>query len=281
MNAGYMSGYEKLDIAILPQSGTAETAVVSRPYDMSKYDKALFIVSAGSMCSTGGNSTSGIIWGRLLQLPSTSTGGAIAVYSASSFNALKMGTTGSDSITGVQAVVLTCGSSGITGDYITLWNKSSADAVTYTASTSIVSTVVTATTDLLYSTSSELANIALKLKNQINDSTHGVSGLFATAASTTVSVITIRPKDAGEGTVNIIASVAVAASSGGPRPVIGESLGYLAFNAQDLSVSSSYRYIMLELTPSTGCQLSAILLRGSGRYSPTQYVTGYKTGGAT
>ncbi len=281
MSAGYMSGYQKLDIAILPQAGVAETAMVSRPYDMSKYEKALFIVSAGSMGSTGMGSTSGIVWGRILQLPSTSTGGAIAAFSNSSFSAFYLGSTNSDAITNVQSIILTCGSSGRTGESITLWGKSSASAVTFTASTSIASTVVTATTDFLYSTSSELTNIALKLVNQINDSTCGVEGLFATAASTTVSVLNIRPKNAGECAISILASVTAPTSSGAVRPVVGEALGYLAINAADLSVSSSYRYIMLELTPSSGFQVSAMLLRGSGRYSPTQYVAGYKTGGAT
>lgn len=279
--AGYLSGYEKVDIAILPQTGTAETAIVSRPYDMEGYDRAIFVVQGGSMGAVAGQSTSPVVWGRVLQGLSTSTGTFVALWSVSSFSGFKMGTTNQNNITNAAAVTFVSGSSHVTGDYITLWAKSSGSAVTYTFSTTLSSTGTIGTTGFLISASSQAENIMRQLVNSINDSTIGATGLYAsTQGAASTEGFILRAKEAGEGAVNVIASLA-AASSGKMVPHILEQIGYASLLGSELAVSSSYKFIMLELTPSSGCLLSATLVRGSGRYSPTQYVAGYKTGGAT
>jgi hypothetical protein len=197
-----------------------------------------------------------------------------------------MGSTGTKTlISNAQAIVITAGSSPVTGDYITMWGKSSAveNVRTYTFSTTISSTGVAATTDLFLSATSELANIALKLQNFINSQTTMGLGyeLYTSAASTAVSAFTVRSKEAGESYVNSLVSVVSVGSSGSLNQIIQESMGYIALKTGEMSLSSSYRYIMLELTPSSAFVLSAMLLRGAPRYTPNQYASGYKVGGAT
>ncbi len=258
-----ISGMNRIDIAIAPSSYASATAVTSRYYNMKDYDRAIFIITAGSMPSTE------YVECRLLQAPtSTAPAAAIAIGTACTIGST-MGT--ATYIKKAILVVLEAASTNtnwVNADTIVINN------VTFTlmstssgfvgTSTSIPSTGgFSAGRYVVTSSNAGTPYDSLHhLKAFIDHGTYGCQGLAATVSGAASSILTIYPEPMGEKAITITASNVLLTKYS------MQSVGYLECHGAELATSSNFDDVAVEVTPSTVAKFGAVLLRGTPRYSP-------------
>lgn len=257
--AGVISGYVKIDTALQPSTWAA--AVTSDYFDMSGYEKAIFIVEGGSMTA------SGTMTGSILQAYTSTGGGGTALGVYTTANGAPADAT---TVTDALAITIDNASSWTATNYVTLWTDSSADAVTYTfTSTSYTSDASTAsfsTSRYVYSSSdmTHAAGAVEHLVAYINHATYGVPGITAKAysgfsASSNDVYIYSDTK-----TINAIASASSAAYLYPNKWTMA-----LECHAAELASASSFQYIAVQVTPSTVQHIAAALIRSGSRYAVT------------
>ncbi len=258
--AGAISGYNKIDIALAPTSVADATAVTSRYFPIRSYDKALFIVTAGTMSATGQ------IQMRLLQAQtSTAPGAAIAIGTYATMN---LGVTGGVLVNSESATLIQV-SSGSTAlvDSTLIINE-----VTYTFTSTGVGATATATSDFaaarLIATSSVQTSVGFArtlhhLAAYVNHATYGVQDVTATVHAGTSTGITFTPTSPGEVTLDLTMGTIST-----DKPLYSNFMvGYMECHGAELATSSDYDHVAIELTPSTVAHLAVTLLRGSARYT--------------
>jgi hypothetical protein len=103
----------------------------------------------------------------------------------------------------------------------------------------------------------------------INHTTYGVPGI--TAVKTSTHLTTLTPTIPG---INYVTAV-----GGATITVRSYAIdGYIEVNANELDFANGFNHIAIQLTPSTGVILHAMIIRGYNRYTPVQYFGGEKVG---
>ncbi len=258
----------KIDCALQPSSAAA--AVTSEYVKMYNYDKAIFIIEAGSGLTASGT------WSASVVSAYSNTGGGSA---ALSFYTTMPTSTPIDALTinKASAILVDAISSANTLDTLTINDliftfNSSAGVTTGTFSTN---RYVTANDD------GSTANVtAPHLAACINHASYGVPGVtavvngsvIATASSNNVLLFT-----GGETAITAIASAVRIALV----PV--KSVAQLEVKSADLLANTSHKYVAVTLTPSSvpaAGGISATIVRSGWRYaySNTGYVSDYNLG---
>ncbi len=254
--AGVMSGYNKVDIAVVG----ASSDYTSPYYDMSGYEKAIFICSMGSMNS------SEYVGLRLYQAV-TSTGGSAQLLNINT-------TVGSTTalacdINSAVAIYLDNASSMLTTQTIVV------NGVTFTASNT--ETTGTFSTGRLFQSSSDGGKTTQCIEHlaaYINHATYGCTGLIVYPAATSLTITSLSGQKAV--TVQL-------GTSTGLLMYPTRSIGILECHAADLASASSMRYLAVCSTASVAGAItkqSAVVIRCGARYTPetTAQVSGYAFG---
>ncbi len=260
--AGVMSGYNKVDIAIVG----ASSAATSPYYDMSGYEKAIFIVSAGSM---GSSENVAVVLNQAV----SSTGSGAQILGI----ATTMGSTTALACNVDKAVVARFEVGTTTVDASTVVINGITYTLTSTATSTGLSTGSFDATRMIAASSAGTSSTQLieHLGAYINNATYGVPGLLATVGSTYIT-ITAQPPGS-----KVITAVISASSAAYIRAE--QSFATLECNSAEFSVSSSMRYVAVVATPSVAAaitKLNAVVIRCGPRYSPdsTALVSGYAQG---
>ena len=99
----------------------------------------------------------------------------------------------------------------------------------------------------------------------INDPTYGVPGVKAT--SNGVDTVTLTVSEPGDTTITV-----AVANGAGLVAATTKALGYVEIDASDLDLVGGFTHVALKVTPSAATVTGATLLRGEGRFTPTQAV---------
>ncbi len=266
---GSISGYNRLDVAIAPSSYASATAVTSRYFNMKDYDRAVFIITAGSMESTH------YLECRLVQAPtSTAPAAAIAIGQACTIGS----TQGTSIYLERASVVVLEGASTDTnwpsGDTIVLngitFTLLSTSSGFLTGTTAGPSTgTFTAGRYIVSSSGSATPSATLNhFKAFIDHNVYGVPGVTAAiSGGAGSSVFTIYPEPMGEKAITMTFSTVNITK----RSI--QSVGYLEVHGAELATSSNFDHVAVEVTPSTVAKFGAVILRGTPRYSPEIVLT--------
>ncbi|MHB8124656.1 MAG: hypothetical protein ACYDEJ_03265 [Desulfitobacteriaceae bacterium] len=233
-----LSEMNHIGIAIPTQSlnGTATGAY----HSLSKYGKALFVVSVGAMAAAATS---------ILQVMQAKD--ALATSA-------KVITNNAATITANTAVT----SATLTLATVTVGQAVTINGLTYTAA---------AAADLpnrVFSQAGDDTADATSLAAAINHSTAGVPGIKATAAA---AVITLTATDPGEATITITAAAATITAA------TVSAVGYVECDASFLDINNGFTHVALRVTNSAAIVTGAIFERGEARYSPVQMVAAAKT----
>jgi hypothetical protein len=108
---------------------------------------------------------------------------------------------------------------------------------------------------------------AASLAAAINHATAGVPGVLAAANAAVVTLTAIEP---GERAITVVGTAVrlVAATV--------RAIGYVECDAAFLDTANDFNHLAIRVTNSAAMQTGAVLIRGKGRYSPTQYVAAAK-----
>lgn len=245
--AGNLSGYAKIDFAVT----NASSGFTTPYYDMSGYDKAIFIVECGTMASSGMLSLSG------LQAVSSTGSGAVVTGHYTT-----MGSTSSLAcdVVKADAVFLEGASTNMT-DLMTL----EINDITFTAQKSTAGDTGTFDSDRYVCSSSD-GGVSTQfydhLAAYINHATYGCTGLIATAASTRLTIDVYPP---GEKVITTQLSI-----SSGCQFYVARSHSIVEMNAAELAAASSMRYVGCTGTLAAGPTLktNVTIIRSGARYSP-------------
>ncbi len=256
-----ISGMNRIDIAIAPSSYASATAVTSRYFNMKDYDRAIFIITCGSMPSS-----QAYVDCRLVEAQ-TSTAPTVAVPTGT---ACVIGSTvATDSyIEKASIAVLEADSSNaayrhgntIVINGITYTLKSSSDGTAAPTSSDYAATRLVGCS----SNDTVTSNLTMThLSQYINHAVYGVPGLAASLSGAASSLLTIYAEPMGEKAITITFSNAT-----GCVFYPTQQVGYLEIHGAELVSSSGFDHVAVEVTPSTVAKIGAVLLRGTPRYSP-------------
>lgn len=259
--AGYLSGDCRIDI-VGPSSIVAAAATATSNYvDMSRYKKVMFVVSCGTMDSSGAIALA-------MQAARSSTGsGAIAIGVNATMNA--EAAAGGLTITKAAEVFITGSSDAGFADgqaYVI-------NGITYTAE----STVGTTGMSTGYFTSARIfcggtgadgssePNRSLHhLAAYINHPQYGVPGVFAIVTGVTSS-LTLYANNSAYGESAITVTVPITSQA----HYIKKMVGSVEALADILSTSSGFNYVAVTATPAgSAVSLSGVAIRSGARFSP-------------
>lgn len=99
----------------------------------------------------------------------------------------------------------------------------------------------------------------------VNDATYGVEGVFASAASTTVTLVS---EDPGE----YVITVAKTENAGTITLATVEAIAYVNLLADNLDADNSFTHVAAKVTTTANTTVAVQLLRGIPRFQPTQNV---------
>ena len=235
-----LSESQKIDIALTAAS--LNGAGTGAYFPMSKYGKALFVVEVGAMAAAA---TSVL---QVMQATNAAAGGAkVITNNAATITAN----------TNVAAALLTSAVVHVAGDTYTVnglvFTAAAADGGA-TSRTYAIGADATAST----------ANLAAK----INSAVVGVPGVLATA---NVGALTLTADEPGEVAITLSAS---AGAVGVPSRL--RAIAYVECDASFLDDTNGFSHVAIRVTNSAAILTGAVLLRGEGRFSPTQYVAASK-----
>jgi hypothetical protein len=254
-----ISQKEKIDIGLVGRLVSATTAITPA-YDMGTYEKALFLVQMGTTALTLGSTSFNLLM-RPLQFVNSTDALALGVPIAASSQAqLQLGASSFDTLTGASIITCVQGSSPRAGESFVL------NGLTFTYSAAVAASTTDAFTSArLMSASSNLAGNLTRFAAIVNDPTYGCTGLLATATATQVTLIAVPP---GDKSITLAINVTAGGSSGSMRAYPTQMQGYIELDTRNVSVSSSYRYVGLEIQPASSFDINVVVLRGEGRYFP-------------
>jgi hypothetical protein len=257
--AGNLVGYEKIDIALSPTSIASAADTCTKFFPLRSHDKALFIVTCGTMSATGAIAMSIL----QSQTASTATVSAIGTYATMGADVTGMVLTNVES----AHIISSSGTTGLVDSTLVI------NEVTYTFSSTGVGGVATATSDFaaarLIATSSVMlpdgiARTWHHLAAYVNHGVYGVKDVTATVSAGTSTGITFTATEPGDVTIDLTAGTLST-----DMPIYSDrSVGYMECHGAELATSSDYDHVALQVTPSTVAHIAISLVRGSARYSP-------------
>ncbi len=254
----YLSGSNKFDVAIAPT--TVNAAITSSYYEMSKYDKVIFIAQSGTMSSTDHIALS------ILQAKSSTGSGSVALGVYSSVN----GTPTSDGCNISKAAeVQINGSSGAggfsTGDTFAI------NGITFTCRSTLVTQFTTATfaaDRYLYTTTGGSTTPHLTMNHlaaYINHATYGVPGVHAIVSAAS-SYITLYGNDSNDSADKSITISMGSTSTGVMFPT--KMIGSVECKSAELATSSGFNYVAVQSSGSAVTKFAATAVRSGARFSP-------------
>lgn len=235
-----LSEVVKIDTALT--SANLNGAGTGAYFKMDKYRKALFVVEVGAMAAAA-TSVAQVMQAQ----DAAATGAKVVTNNAATITAN----------VNVAAALLTSAVVHVAGDVYTV------NGLTFTAAAADVPG--TRTYAIGADATASTANLAAK----INDSVIGVPGVLASAAVGVLTLTAIEPGDvaitltAGAGDVGV--------------PSTARAVAYVECDASFLDNANDFTHVAIRVTNSAAIQTGGVLLRGDGRYSPTQYVAASKT----
>lgn len=234
-----LSEASKIDIALT--SANLNAAGTGTYYKMDKYGKALFIAEIGAMAAAA---TSVL---QVMQAQNAAgTGAKVITNNAATITANA----------NVAAAILTSAVVHVAGDTYTI------NGLTFTAAAADVPG--TRTYAIGANATASTANLAAK----INNPAIGVPGVTASAA---VGVLTLTAAEPGG------AAITIAAGGGAVGvPSTLRAIGYIECDASFLDDANDFTHVAIRVTNSAAMQTGAVILRGQGRFTPTQYVAASK-----
>ncbi len=274
--SGNMSFYNKCDIALAPSSYAASEQTSSY-FDLEKYERVIFICSAGTITSSGNIAL------RMLQAK-TSTGSGVAAVTgiASTMNGTP---TAATVITRAAAGIIENGwtnsSEASTGLVIPSSATLAVNGVTFTFLSSSAGTAAPTTSDfatarLICTSSNQLTpwDTNNHLVAYINNGTYGCTGLLASVAGAASSYVQIIVNPSGEKVITITQSTS------GFVMYPSQMVGIMECHGAELATSSDYKYVALGVTPSAIMHLGVVAVRGGVRFTPdtTSQVSAYDFG---
>jgi hypothetical protein len=212
-------------------------------FKMDKFRKALFMVEIGAMAAAA---TSVL---QVMQATDAAAGGPAKVITN---NAATI-----TANTNVAAALLTSAVVHVAGDTYTV------NGLTYTAAAADGG-VTSRTYALGADATASTANLAAK----INSAVVGVPGVLAAA---NVGALTLTADEPGDVVITLSAS---AGAVGVPSTL--RAVGYVECDASFLDNANGFDHVAIRVTNSAAMLTGAVLVRGDGRYSPTQYVAASK-----
>lgn len=236
-----LSEATKIDISLTAAS--LNGAGTGAYFRMDKHRKALFVVEVGAMAAAAAS----VI--QVMQAQdAAATGAKVITNNAATITAN----------TNVDAALLTSALVHVAGNDYTInglvFTAAAADGGA-SSRTYAIGASATAST----------ANLAAK----INDATIGVPGVLASPA---VGVLTLTATEPGD------VAITLAASGGAVGvPSTARAIGYVECDATFLDDANGFDHVAIRVTNSAAILTGGVLLRGEGRYSPTQYVAASKT----
>lgn len=242
-------GTVRFDAALTPQALASAAETISSYMDMSKYQKAIFIIQMSSAAGTYGT-TGGVVLRRIQACSSTGSGAVIAGSSAE----VAMGSTYTISstsyvLTKASYAILTCNTSVDSGATVVLNGITYTHGSAATSDFSIARTLVT----------SSGPNSAEHLGAYINHADWGVPGVTALVSTNTITLT------ADDKPISI--TITGANTSGGWYVSSFRQVGYMMVDGAELSSASSMRYVAVGITPGTSNVFAVTCLRTNPRYS--------------
>ncbi len=256
--SGYMSGYNKVDIAVVG----ASSDYTSPYYDMGSYEKAIFICSAGSM-----NSSENIAYTVYQAVSSTGSGAQVLG------NYTTMGSTTALACNVDKAVAVIL--SGVSTNCSSGWTIA-INGITFTGMSTASTAAFDATRTFVSSSNGGVSTQSQDhLAAYINHATYGCTGLLAVSAAASVTITANPPGN------QVITTVLSASSGALVWPT--RSVATLEFHAAEFASASSMRYVAVASVASVAGAItkqSAVVIRCGARYSPdsTALVSGYAQG---
>lgn len=230
----------KIDIALTAQS--LNGAGTGSYFRMDRNRKALFVAEVGAMAAA----VTSVL--QVMQAQDAAgTGAKVITNNAATITAN----------TNVAAALLTSALVHVAGDTYTI------NGLTFTAAAADVPG--TRTYAIGADATASTANLAAK----INDATIGVPGVAAAAA---VGALTLTATEPGDVAITLSAS---AGAVGVPSTL--RAIAYVECDATFLDDALGFDHVALRVTNSAATLTGGVLLRGNGRYTPTQYVAASKT----
>lgn len=231
----------KMDIALTSQSlngaGTGEY------FRMDRHRKALFIAEVGAMAAA----VTSVL--QVMQAQDAAgTGAKVITNNAATITAN----------TKVVAALLTSALVHVAGDTYTI------NGLTFTAAAADGGA-----TSRTYAIGADATASTANLAAKINSAVVGVPGVTASAA---VGVLTLTADEPGDAAITLSASAGAVGV-----PSTARAIAYVECDATFLDDANGFDHVALRVTNSAATLTGAVLLRGNGRYTPTQYVAASKT----
>jgi hypothetical protein len=236
-----LSETQKIDIALTAAS--LNGAGTGAYFAMDKYRKALFVVEVGAMAAAVTSVA------QVMQATDAAAGGAkVITNNAATITAN----------TNVAAALLTSAVVHVAGDTYTV------NGLTYTAAAADGGS-----TSRTYAIGADATASTASLAAKINSAVVGVPGVLAAA---NVGALTLTADEPGDIAITLSAS---AGAVGVPSTL--RAIAFVECDASFLDSANGFDHVAIRVTNSAATLTGAVLLRGDGRYSPTQYVAASKT----
>jgi hypothetical protein len=256
----FISGNNKFDVALAPS--TLNTAVTSSYLDLAKYEKVIFIASAGSMGSTDDFQLS------ILQAKSSTGSGTVALGVYSTMNGTPAAT-GQITKANVVTVLGTTGTLGAHNGTVVL------NGLTFTFKTSSDAAVNAAGTTATFNANryicepctqgGEATYTALHhLAAYVNHATYGCPGIIATVGSATTNIAFECNKSHG----SVDKAVTIVCSEGATCAYINSIIGSVECHSAELATSSGFNYVACQSSAKAVTKFSLTAIRSGARYSP-------------
>lgn len=225
----------KIDVGLV--SANLNGAGTGPYYRMDKYRKAVFAVEYGAMAA---GVTSEI---QIMQATDAEASGA---------KVLTAGVATVNANTNVSSALLTSGAVHVATDEYTV------NGLTFTAAADDVEGSRT------YAIGANQTDSTLNLANKINDPVIGVPGVTATADAGVLTLTATEPGDV---------SITISASAGAVGvPSTASAVAFVECDASTLDSNNSFSHVAVRVTNSAATLTGSVLVRGEGRYSPSQNV---------
>lgn len=247
----------KVDIAIVP-SLVSSNGTTSKYFNMEGYSHALFVWSVAGM---------GLLLTSVATVYQAKDGLGTSAAALASTTAIMTQYTKATQFTVTPATLSAA-------DTITITSYKSdgaaGTALTFTAS---AAGITAGTTDsnrefnitLTASGTGSVSTALTYLAAIVNSTTYGVPGAYATASTTT---LVVRARDAGDTVFTITSS-----STTNLTLSVDQAIGMIQVDARNLTLSSNYTYVGLNVVNESAVYTSAFCLRGMGsRYNFAQQV---------
>jgi hypothetical protein len=232
---------ERLKVDIGLTSANLNGAGTGAYFPMSKYRRALFIVEIGAMAAAATAALQ-----AMQATDAAGTGAKVITNNAATITANAR----------VAAALLTSAAVHVAGETYTI------NGLVFTAAAADVPTART------YAIGADQTASTAALAAKINHPTLGVPGVLASAA---LGVLTLTAIEPGE------VAISIAASAGATGvPSTARAVGYVEVEDTFLDLAGGFTHVAIRVTNSAAMLTGAVLVRGEGRYSPTQHVAAAK-----